>query len=701
MATLETIRKRAGILVSVVIGLALLAFVLGDFLTPGQSIFGTRNTNVGEVKGKKIDYQDFMNEISQIEEVYMFNSQTNSLDEKTRETIREQTWQAIVERLTMSDEYKALGLVVSPEELYDMVQGSEPHAFVKQLFTNQETGEFNRAFVLQFLKSLEQDETGKRKNFWLYMENEILRERMSKKYTNLISKGLYVTNQQVEFENSINSTKSDIRYVMLSYNTIPDSTIDVSKSELKKYLSKHAEEFEQEASRDIKYIEFPIRFSSEDFVNAQKWIEKIVPDFTAESDLKQFVNYNSDESFDEKYYKKDELADSLKYLYDKGDQLVIGPYYENESFKLSRIANYKMLPDSVKARHILIRPNAQTSEAFIEAKAKADSLVLLIKNGADFGELAKTNSADGSASKGGDLGWFKEGQMVKEFNDSSFFQPKGKLMVVMTQFGAHVLEVTDRGKETKKAQIATIVRKVDPSEATYQAIYQKASTFGGINNTEAKFLESSRKEGYFALEAIYIAENSNSVQGLGESRELVRWAYNSEKGQVSGPIQLNDRYVIACLTKVREKGVPEVEEIQDRLTDLVRKEKKKEVLMKKIEMECAQISNIDEVSTKLNVVPQMATTVNFNSYSIPGLGNEPAINAAASALKLNELSKPIAGNNGVFVMVVNNQFQESQESGNEMIKNRLKGTYQSKSMYESIQQLRKLAKIQDFRGKFF
>ncbi|HOK52134.1 MAG TPA: SurA N-terminal domain-containing protein, partial [Bacteroidales bacterium] len=420
MAVLEKIRSRMGLLASLIIGFALLAFVLSDFLTGGRSILGNNQFQIAEINGKKVQFQEFDLLVNQLSEVYKFNSGQANLNEDLINNIREQSWQQLVDQYVLGDEYQKIGLSVSPKEVLDMVQGSDPHPYIRQLFTDPKTQIFNRAAVLQFIKSLEKETDPARKNYWLYIENQIIRERYMTKYMNLINKGLYVTSRQVQKEMDDNSRKVSFNYLAVNYSTIPDSLISVKLSEVKKYLKEHAKEFEQEASRDIEYVTFDIVPSAEDFAEVKSWMEKNKDEFFTTDDVKQFVNMNSDVSFSERYLKEDELLDSIKPLYNSkvGDH--VGPFFANGIFYMARLIDTKMLPDSVRARHILIRPENNTKEAYDKAKAKADSLLALLKKGANFADLARNNSADGSAQEGGDLGWFKDGQMVKPFNDACF-----------------------------------------------------------------------------------------------------------------------------------------------------------------------------------------------------------------------------------------------------------------------------------------
>ena len=405
MATLEKIRNRAGVLVALVIGFALLAFILGDLLTTGRSIFSSNQFEIAEIDGKSISVQYYQQKVENLAEIYRMNTGKGSLDESTLESVREQTWQQMVQEYVLEDEVDELGLAVSPEEVFDMVQGANIHPIIARMFTNPETGELNRSYILQFLKSLDQDATGEQKTFWLYLENEITRERMMSKFNTLIDKGLYVTQVQAKENYKANNKKVDFNFIMQRYSEVSDSLVKVTDSDLKAYYKENKNNFKQEASRDIEYVAFDIKPSKEDDNQVREWIYDIQGDFKKASDDKQFVNLNSDEPFDEKYYNKSELPDEYaEFMFNANEGDIYGPFKSDDTYKIAKLTNIKYMPDSVKARHILIQPSAQTQAAIAKARDLADSLKTLIKKGADFAELAKEYSSDGSASEGGELG---------------------------------------------------------------------------------------------------------------------------------------------------------------------------------------------------------------------------------------------------------------------------------------------------------
>lgn len=693
-----------GILISIIIGLSLLAFILTDFLTGGKSLFSNNQFQLAKIAGKTVDYKDYDAKIQKLVDVYKANSGNNNISDEAMQNIREKTWQQVVEETVMEDEYKELGLEIPSREVYDMVEGPNPHPYVKQLFTNPETHEYNRSNALSFIKSLDQDKEGKRTTFWIYIENQIIRERLMNKYNNLLKKGLYITSTQVRADEKINNKKVNVNFISQKLNTISDSAIILKQSDLESYLKKHKNEFQQEPSRDIEYITFEVKPSQEDIQKAEKWIQDITPEFQSTKEVKQYINLNSDVPFNEKYVKQSELPDTLKHLYSGKVGETFGPYFNNNSYKIARVVDFKNIPNSVRASHILIRPTDKTKEAIDKAKATGDSLLNLAKKGADFAQLAKVNSADGSASKGGDLGWFKEGSMVKEFSDACFNGKKGDIVVVTSQFGVHVIKITDRGKEIKKVQIGIVERKLEPSNTTIQEVYQQASAFAGNNNTGDKFAAAIKKAGITPKVANYLNETMKDVPGITNSRELIRWVFKGEENTISGVLEFGNTFVIARLTAVREKGTSALKQVLPQVEFAVKKEKKAELIAEKLESQITGTTNIDALAGKLGANVESASDVNFSSYAIPGVGYEPEFIGTVTVLNPNKISAPIKGNSGVFVAVVTSISEPQQDMGTEnipMLKMRMNGMFNNRVSYEAFNTLKKMADIKDERTKFY
>ncbi|MCK9413798.1 MAG: SurA N-terminal domain-containing protein [Prolixibacteraceae bacterium] len=651
MATLEKIRNRAGIGITIFIGLALAAFVLGDAVQSGSSIMRGNQQEIAKIAGKSVDYKEFQKKVDDLSDIYKMNSGSTSLDQKTTEQIREQTWMSMVRNITMKDIYENLGIAVTSNELFELVQGENPHAIIQSLFRDQKTGTINRAALIQFLKYQQSNTNGPEHNYWLFVENQIQEERSFAKYNNLLSKGIYTTNDEAKLNLEGKNKKVNIEYVGKLYSSVSDSSVRVSTAELEAYYEAHKEKYKQEASREIEYILFPVVASKGDEDKVIKWINDIKPEFATVEDPAAYVNINSDKQFDPAFYKKSDLPANISefaFAGKAGD--IYGPYKEGQSWKLCKIQKFEELPDSVNARHILIRVTSQAETA--KAKSTADSLKRVLTLGGDFAALARKYSGDeGSAVKGGELGWFKRGMMVKPFDDAAFFGKVNDYQVVSSQFGIHLIQVLKRGNTTMNVQLATIVRNIEPSSQTYQQTYSQASKFASENRDLKAFRAAVTAQGLNKrLASLYEADKE--VAGLENSRLLVRATFKAEleKPVLSTegtPIfELGSQFVVAHLSGIQEKGYSSLSVNKPTIEMTIRKDKKAEHLKAKMSGKTDLTSLASSVGSKV----EQAQDINFETYSIPGLGAEPSIAGVSSALEPGGVSKPVSGSNGVYVV---------------------------------------------------
>ena len=699
MATLEKIRKR-GVLIALIVGIALMAFIFGGLIRSGNTLFSKRQFEIAEIAGKSIHIQEYQQKIDYLMEIYKINTNQETIDETTAEGIRQQTWNELIQEYVLNSEYEELGLAVCSEELFDLVQGREPHPIIRQMFTN-EAGQLDNASLMNFLKNMDQDPYGTQKAFWLYIENQILTDRFLTKYTNLIKKGLFITSRQAEQEYINTNKKVDFSYIVQRFNTIPDSNITISNSDINRYYNNHLKDFTQSASRDIEYVTFDVVASVEDNNAAEKWINDITEEFKATTEVKQFVNLNSDVGYNPTNYKDGELSEEINdFMFNAEIGDVHGPYFENETYKLARLAEINYLPDSVKARHILLQPAAQTQEDYNSIVALADSLKGLIETGTDFSLLAMIHSKDGSAQSGGDLGWFTEGTMVQPFSDSCFFAEVGDLKVVETQFGIHIIEILDKGKDVKKVQVASLERRVEPSSKTYQGYYSRANQFAGQNNTRDKFENAVSDQGLTKRIANNILENDQRITGLESPRQLIRWAFTANKDDISPIFEFGNRFVIAVLTEVREEGPAPLDQVRIEVELNVKKEKKAQLLSEQLLAEIELTQDIIELAQKLNTTVEEATNISFSSFSIPGAGIEPKVISTAVNIDQGILSKPITGANGVYIISVNN-ITGVEEADYIAEKTQLLNNLQARANYEAFEALKVIANIKDKRSKFY
>ena len=704
MATLEKIRNRAGVLVAVVIGMALLAFILGDFLNSGGALFSNSQFEIAEISGKSIPYQKYQKELSDIMEITKFSTGQSSLDEPSVQRIRQQTWTQMVREYVLEDEYAELGIDISSQELWDMVQGENIHPIIRNLFTNPETGELNTLAVIRFLKSYDQDPTGQQKAYWLFVEDQMIQERMYSKYLNLISKGLYSTKKEAQSELNFINRKVDFEFVYQNFQSVPDSTINITSSELKEYYNNHQSDYKQTASRAIEYITFDVVASEDDKKEAEDWINNIQPDFAKTDNDIEFAHLNSEVAVNNSFFKQDELSEELKDIFNKEKGFIYGPYFENDTYYLAKISEIKYLPDSVKARHILIQPTQNENAA--QVYALADSIVSLLKTGISFASLSEKYSADNAANeKGGDLGWFRANQMVTPFSDTCFNAKVGEYKLVATEFGLHIVQVTDKARSEKKVQLAIIGRKLQPGSETYQKTYAQASKFAGNNHTYEKFIQAIEQEGLAKKVANNIKESDQQLAGLEYPREFIRSIYSTDKNEIitsqNNPIfELGNRFVIGFVSDVKEEGFAPIEQVKPQLLVQVKKEKKASLLAEKFNEILKDNTDLMNLASNFNTDVYEATDINFRSYAIPNAGIEPKVIAAATSMEQGQVSLPIKGNNGVFVIKVN-AVRADEVSNIDLQQMQIITQFQNRANYEAFEALKEKAGIIDKRSKFY
>lgn len=706
MSTLQFLRERAGILVAGVIGLSLFIFVISDFFGNGSAQRGQAKKyyEIGRINGEYISYQDFQQRVENLVEVYKLSGTTN-IDEAMSESIRENVWQQITREKILDSDHTSLGIGVSTEELDELVLGDNPHPIVQQLFTDPNSGMFNKSFLVNFLKQIDLDEQAK--NYWLFFEDEIVNDRKGTKYNTLVSKGIYATGKQAEFDMELNKATVDFSYVVKSYASVPDSLVKINESEIKDYYKGHKENFKRTPLRDIEYVTFDVVPSEEDIKLTEEKTAATIAEFKAATNLAEFINLSSDTRHDGFYYTLNEIPETLKEFVQKEDKNeVFGPYRDGESFKLVRLIDFAERPDSVHARHILLTPNATMTVE--QTRLLADSLIGMIKTGVPFEVLALTNSTDqGSAQIGGDLGWFPEGRMVVPFNNACFAANKGEIVKVETQYGLHIIEVTEQSKKSRKYDIGIIDRKIIASSATNQNIYSAASAFAGNNNTYEKFNSAIVSMNLSKSIANDVTPEQKTLPGLESPRSLVISLFSAEEGAIvldnteQAVFEIDNKYVVAYCTKAQEEGIADLKNVESDIRFILLRDKKADIISAQFLENKKSSTTIDDLAGKMLLNVQDASQINFRSYSVPGVaGTEPSLISAASASSQGVLAGPVKGTNGVYMLYVNG-ISSTDNQDLALLKERLAATYQMRGSYEAYEALRKAANVVDKRYKFY
>jgi peptidyl-prolyl cis-trans isomerase D len=570
-----------------------------------------------------------------------------------------------------------------------------------QMFANPETGTLNRLQLSEFLSRIDEI-SGAPKEIWVYYERMINKERLFTKYNNLIKKGFYVNKLEIERRQKDMNTAVDFSFIQRKYAEIPDSAINIRESDIKKFYSDYRERYKQDESRDMKYVAFEIIPSQKDYKDAEAWINDIKPEFEKVEDVEQYINFTSP-PYDATNYKKGELQDTLDdFMFSSKLGAVFGPWFEDNSFKLAKLAKINYLPDSVRASQILIPVTRANVE---QMRHLADSLKTLAEKGYDFATLVKDNSRDvATVMTGGDLGWFKEGMKGRYFSDSCFFSNVGDIKITYSEEGFHVVKITGRSKPVKKVQVGILAREVTPSAETDQYYYSKAVEFASKNNTLEKFEAAVADNDPVAIPVYGLHPLDNNIQGLQNSRAIVHWAFEeAEEGDMLKDIQeYSGKYIVAIVTKVYHKGYRSINDVAGDIKLELMKTKKAEKLTEEMNKSIANVKTIDEAAKLMQLQVNSATGTRFTSFSIQGIGAEPKLIAAVTNSSSEGIHGPIAGENGVYLFSIDNvTVNENQFANNMLSRNYIERSYAARANRQSLEVLKDLANIKDLRYKFY
>lgn len=712
MSVLESIRKRTGLLVGLT-GLALLIFILEALLGSGRSIFTSEERTVGEINGEKIDYLDFQNLVNQqINNIMQMNPNAN-IDDNMKKNIIENVWTQLINDKVIQPQYQKAGIGISDEELFYLML-IEPHQMLLQQLTDQKTGKIYEGFanpdgsldtrkLQMWVNQMNPDQ----ERFWKSLEKAITDYRKAEKYSNLIKKSLYTPKFWAEIINKETNNKMSVTYAMKKYDAIKDNEIKYSDDDLEKYYKDHKYEFYNPiTTRVVEYVSFDVIPTEEDVKNIEKEMKEIAAKFkeTSPKEDSTFITDNNEGGeLIINNFTKTTLVVPDSNFFDAPVGYVFGPFTEGNYFKIYKLLAKQEVADSARVRHILIgfndvRNNKQRTKE--RAKAIADSLLTLIKEKkVSFDTLVKTVSDDpGSIDKGGDYGWFNETTgFVEPFKNAGLLGKKGDISVVETQFGYHIIEVLDVSKNKHISyRVGQIYREISPSSETTNHYYSQAASFAGNYNTSESFDKGVEqlKLAKRILENIH--EGDNYLPGLENSKEFSRWIYKAKKGDVSPVFEFKNKFIVAKLTHIKDKGILPFDEVKDEVITKVIRDKKAEKLME--EFKSKNASDITTLANQLNISTQKQDNLTFTSYNVFGIGREDALIGTAFALPLNKLSSPKKGDNGVFVVIKTNEKLENTDM--KMLQQQNSQMLGSRAEYEVYNALKEKANIQDFKGRF-
>jgi len=678
MGALGKIRNRSGLLLAV-IGFAMLAFILGDFMQSKRS--GSSGTfYVGEVLGENIHVQNFEKTVDIGIENWKTQNPTSILTQGVIANVRNQAWNQLTRELIMENEYEKLGLGISDDEWMERISGINVHPEVSkiQAFQDPTNGQFDRTKVLAYLQQVEQDETGESVRNWLNFQDYLINVIRNAKYDKLVEKGTYINSKEAMISYNEGTQVTTYDYITVPFSSIDDSLVNISSKDIKKYYNKNKEKkYKQELSRDVDYVVFSVVPTLEDDNETKISIENLKNDFANYEDYQTIVRRNTDNtraifSFQNEDELNNDSAFSTLVSQEKGS--VIGPYKINTStYRITKLVDVQRRPDSVQARHILITPTA--TKSMDSVKVVINNLKKRVESGQDFGFIAQNFSDDQtSAIKGGELGWFAEGQMVDLFNEVCFTSDIDELNIIETQFGVHLVQVMDKSKSVKKYKVAYIDRVVTPSTETYNNYYTEAAQFVSQVVTDNNPFDSIvEKENLVKRSDVNVLPSKEFITGLANSRSIVKWMNQAEVGEVSDVFEFDNSYVVAILTKENKEGYTPLEDLENNIKEEIKAEKKYEALLARTE----DYSNFEDLSEIYNTTIVKDVKGQLSSLSVDNLGYVPEVLGAVYGTEVGEISNPIKAQNSlIFVRVTardqyrgEGDFSAEQKSMTDKIKN--------------------------------
>ncbi|MBW4888603.1 SurA N-terminal domain-containing protein [Mucilaginibacter sp. HMF5004] len=697
MAVMGFLRDRGGKIVAITIGLSLFAFIVGEVMHSGSSFFRDSAANVGEVDGEKITTVDFNKKVEINTQNFKQQSGQTNINAQITNYIQATTWNQIISKTILDKEIDKLGLAIGLNETKSMISGPTPNQQIVQAFTNQQTGQFDKDQLNTFLHNLESAKANDPiKDKWNDFVAQMQEAKKGEKYLNLVKNGLYVNSLDAKDDYENKNKLANFKYTGLDYASIPDNKVTLTDNDYQNYYDEHKNEFKtKEELRSFDYVVFDASPTQEDSAVVKEQVAKLLPDFKASTNDSLFVAINADTKAPLVFQKKGQLEPKLDTLmFNAAPGFIYGPYFSNGAFKLAKLVDSRIGPDSVKARHILLAPGTPLKTA--------DSLKTLLASGKKtFAELATANSMDkGSAAKGGDLGTFGRGAMIPVFEDAVFNGHKGDIKIVQSQYGIHIIEIQEQKGSSKVVKVAVVDKPLTPSSKTETAAHSKAQQFLA-SLTKGNFDAEVKKEGLVKKTAADVSGVAGSLPGLDNTRDLVRWAFNKASvGDFTDEVyESGYQGIVAVLTEVKPVGVLSLDAVKKQIKPAVLNKVKAKQLSDKLAAALNGAGSIDQVAQKAGTTVMPVQNVVFANPVIPGASQENKLIGAIFGSKPNKLSKPVEGEKGVFVYVVdgfttptplNNSLRQKEQLGQAIVQRAEGGV---------LEALKDKANVKDYRAK--
>lgn len=699
MAVIGTIRTRFLWIMLILIGVSMFLFLIMSEWESGAAILRGNKNSLGSIDGTTLDRVAYEDKVKENEENMLLNKEEQtSLTEQERQSVREQTWKDMLSKTVMDKLFAKNGIIVTTEEQIELLRGELfPDPMIRQNFTDPNTGQYSGQAVVNFVNSLNQKDAGpevaKRKRQWDAFKKYIISNRANTKYNNLVTKGLYTPKWMNEMVYEEFTSSADGKVLQLLYTSIPDANVKVTDDDLKAYLNAHQKKYESKAeSRRIKFAMFPVLPSMYDSSDVQRWMaEKFAELKTTDNDT-TFINVNSETPFNLAWTRKSELTGPYSdSILNAPEGSFVGPFYDGMVYKVAKITNKKVLSDSVQYSQIVLTVN---SEAEAQVKIKLfDSLFRVLDTlGGDMAALANAYSEDQANSMqvgpnqmmkmGGAKGWATKATVPANLAYFLFDNDNGRYMKTQDNNKIYILKVTQTKPVMPAVKVSYLAKTIIPSKETEDLILSNVSKFASDNQDAKKFEASLKKLPASSTREFSIGKNDHNVPGIGMARSMVKWVYENDKGKVSPqPFRVDNQYLVVLVDNVKPEGIPTIDIIKEELKVEVIKEKKIEMLTKKITD--AKATSIEALASKLNASYIPVTGVSMSQPQIGTYGYEPAVAGAMLGAAKGKMTTAIPGVQGVYVCITDKVNKTPAKSPAETIQ---AGNYFMQNMTRSLSQ---------------
>ncbi len=706
MAALQKIRNKAGLLIGA-LGIALLAFVLGDLLTSGGTWMNKFRDKAFVVDGDVVSTGEYQQRIAQYEEFFKWSNNTTSIDENTSSEIREYIYSEMVKEMILDEQAKILGLAVSKEEMNDMVYGENISPVLARFFTNPQTRQLELQGLMQFLSFIQTDinslsdeqkyEHQVLLSHWLVIENMMKYNRLEEKYNNLVNAAMQANDVEAKANADNLKFNTNLAYAIKRYTAVSDSAVTVSDKEVQDLYNQRKNSFKTNTEQaKVSYFVRNITPSEEDYAEISTLMNDIYTRMETTENPALLVADYSEVPYEDIYFSQANLDSQEKnFVAEASVGEVYGPIRENESYRLIKLIDKIQAPDSVNLRMISI-PLADATLA----NAIADSIENVIRGGKDFAEVANEINPQ---SNGGLIDWVTEENMASagdEFIRSVFKASKGDVLRLKINNMPQIVKIEDKTAPVEKYKLAVVQMSVPVSERTLNNLDNELNQFIAEYGDKEKFNEGALEKGYNLMSNMQITPSNTGLPQVVGSSRVVSWAFNENVGTIN-KFDLSDQRVVAIITEKSKAGYASLSDVSSMLKAELLKDKKAEKII--ADLKEKNLSSLDSYAEAMDTRVDTVKFVNFTTATISGLGREPMMNVYSEYADLNSVQGPVQGNAGVLVAtVLERQPTQSAADMQTVSKNNLNRTYSYRITPMSLLEVMKeKMDVEDNRYKFF